>query len=204
VFVIILLNFVVAQKSGAGGAAKRPPCSPRPECASCGRSADPTPRVEKSHARLNLLGSIVPTSCSSGSLRPGGANPVAVGRRLVLLRLPPHLPTHLLPFPSPTRLLPFPSTAATILIASPALGGKKKVSPSGWWPSHPRRPGSRATCLPLRLWASRGLRDVRRSSLSRPLPLSKRARATTGDWRRLASSSTGGAPPADKHILFPV
>jgi len=125
-------------------AAKRPPCSPRPECASCGRSADPTPRVEKSHARLNLLGSIVPTSCSSGSLRPGGANPVAVGRRLVLLRLPPHLPTHLLPFPSPTRLLPFPSTAATILIASPALGKKKsepvwlvaESSSPAWEPSH--------------------------------------------------------------------
>jgi len=154
--------------------------------ASCGKE----PRTPES------LGIDRSDSCSS-------ANPVAVGRRLVLLRLPPHLPTHLLPFPSPTRLLPFPSAAA-ILIASPALGKKKKVSPSGWWPSHPRRPGSRATCLPLRLWASRGLRDVRRSSLSRPLPLSKRARATTGEWRRLASSSTGGAPPADKHILFPV
>jgi len=174
-------------------AAKRPPCSPRPECASCGRSADPTPRVEKSHARLNLLGSIVPTSCSSGSLRPGGANPVAVGRRLVLLRLPPHLPTH---------LLPFPSTAATILIASPALG-KKKSEPV-WLVAESSSPAWEPSHLPPAAFVGFSWPPGRAALLSRPLPLSKRARATTGEWRRLASSSTGGAPPADKHILFPV
>jgi len=132
--------------------------------------------------------------CKSGRRRTTAGTPAAASAST---DSPPPLPLTDSPPPLPLHRRHHPDCLAR-------SRGKKKVSPSGWWPSHPRRPGSRATCLPLRLWASRGLRDVRRSSLSRPLPLSKRARATTGEWRRLASSSTGGAPPADKHILFPV
>lgn len=152
-------------------AAKRPPCSPRPECASCGRSADPTPRVEKSHARLNLLGSIVPTSCSSGSLRPGGANPVAVGRRLVLL--PPTCPAS----PSLLHRRHHPDCLARLVAES---------SSPAWEPSHL----SLAAFVGFS-WASRRAALL---SLSLGLPLSKRASATTGEWRRLAFD---GAPPAD-------